>query len=72
MLGHLAGTGYPGWVGCEYRPSGASAASFGWIERLAGLVSAPAEGGEGGSRQPAAGSGPDAGRAGLDGQEDGR
>ncbi len=72
VLGHLAGAGYPGWVGCEYRPSGASAASFGWIERLAGLVSALAEGGEGGSRQPAAGSGPDAGRAGLDGQEDGR
>jgi len=32
VLGHLAGVGYGGWVGCEYRPSGKSAESFGWLE----------------------------------------
>jgi hydroxypyruvate isomerase len=24
--------GYPGWVGCEYRPAGATAAGLGWFE----------------------------------------
>jgi hydroxypyruvate isomerase len=25
--------GYPGWVGCEYRPAGETAAGLGWFER---------------------------------------
>jgi hydroxypyruvate isomerase len=32
-LGHIAGTGYDGWVGLEYKPSGKSADSFGWLPR---------------------------------------
>lgn len=32
-LGKLAATGYDGWVGLEYKPSGASADSFGWLPR---------------------------------------
>ena len=28
----LEAAGYSGWVGLEYKPSGASADSFGWIE----------------------------------------
>ena len=31
-LGQLAATGYAGWVGLEYQPSGASADSFGWLD----------------------------------------
>jgi hydroxypyruvate isomerase len=30
-LGRLAATGYDGWVGLEYKPSGRSADSFGWL-----------------------------------------
>jgi hydroxypyruvate isomerase len=30
-LGRIAATGYDGWVGLEYKPSGASADSFGWL-----------------------------------------
>jgi hydroxypyruvate isomerase len=30
-LGRLAATGYEGWVGLEYKPSGKSADSFGWL-----------------------------------------
>jgi hydroxypyruvate isomerase len=30
-LGELAAAGYDGWVGLEYKPSGASADSFGWL-----------------------------------------
>lgn len=30
-LGKLAAAGYDGWVGLEYKPSGASADSFGWL-----------------------------------------
>ena len=29
----IAATGYDGWVGLEYKPSGASADSFGWLAR---------------------------------------
>jgi len=30
-LGRVAATGYDGWVGLEYKPSGKSADSFGWL-----------------------------------------
>jgi len=30
-LAQLAGNGYPGWIGLEYKPSGATADSFGWL-----------------------------------------
>jgi hydroxypyruvate isomerase len=33
QLAALADQGYGGWVGLEYKPSGASADSFGWLER---------------------------------------
>jgi hydroxypyruvate isomerase len=33
LLGELAAAGYDGWVGLEYKPSGASADSFGWLPR---------------------------------------
>jgi len=32
-LDGLAAAGYGGWVGLEYKPSGASADSFGWLPR---------------------------------------
>ena len=32
-LGALAAAGYNGWIGLEYKPSGASADSFGWLPR---------------------------------------
>ena len=32
-LGRLAATGYGGWIGLEYKPSGASADSFDWLPR---------------------------------------
>jgi hydroxypyruvate isomerase len=32
-LGALDGSGYAGWVGLEYKPSGRTEESFGWIER---------------------------------------
>jgi hydroxypyruvate isomerase len=31
LLRHLDRIGYPGWVGCEYQPSGRSEDSFGWL-----------------------------------------
>jgi hydroxypyruvate isomerase len=31
QLGRLADAGYGGWVGLEYKPSGSSADSFGWL-----------------------------------------
>ncbi|GAA0447513.1 TIM barrel protein [Streptomyces stramineus] len=34
LLGRLGKAGYEGWVGLEYRPSGASADSFGWRDGL--------------------------------------
>ena len=36
LASHLDGSptaGYDGWVGLEYKPSGASADSFGWLPR---------------------------------------
>lgn len=33
QLQKLEGGGYSGWVGLEYKPSGASADSFGWLDR---------------------------------------
>ena len=33
QLADLEATGYSGWVGLEYTPSGASADSFGWVPR---------------------------------------
>lgn len=33
LLRHLDALGYAGWVGCEYRPSGRSEDSFGWMAR---------------------------------------
>ena len=32
LFGQLAAQGYPGWIGCEYKPSdpAASSSSFGW------------------------------------------
>lgn len=32
LLQHLDNIGYSGWVGCEYKPSGRSEDSFGWLE----------------------------------------
>jgi hydroxypyruvate isomerase len=32
-LGRIAASGYDGWVGLEYKPSGKSADSFGWLSR---------------------------------------
>jgi hydroxypyruvate isomerase len=32
-VGKLAAAGYDGWIGLEYKPSGASADSFGWLPR---------------------------------------
>jgi hydroxypyruvate isomerase len=32
-LDHIAATGYDGWVGLEYKPSGSSADSFDWLPR---------------------------------------
>ena len=34
VLPHLRTSGYAGWVGCEYRPSGMSSESFGWMDRF--------------------------------------
>jgi len=31
----LDGLGYPGWVGCEYRPRGRTEDGLGWLEELA-------------------------------------
>ncbi len=31
LLNHLDRIGYAGWVGCEYRPSSTTEASFGWM-----------------------------------------
>jgi hydroxypyruvate isomerase len=35
-LAELAAVGYGGWVACEYRPAGASAASFDWVKEVTG------------------------------------
>jgi hydroxypyruvate isomerase len=31
LLRHLDAVGYTGWVGCEYRPAGATEAGLGWL-----------------------------------------
>ncbi|WP_087500404.1 hydroxypyruvate isomerase family protein [Pseudomonas sp. SID14000] len=33
LFAALEQRGYAGWVGCEYRPTGATAQSLGWLER---------------------------------------
>ena len=35
LLRHIDATGYRGWVGCEYWPSGKTSDSFGWMKREA-------------------------------------
>lgn len=34
LFAHLDRIGYPGWIGCEYRPATTTEAGLGWIERL--------------------------------------
>lgn len=36
LLGHLDRIGYAGWVGCEYRPAGATLAGLGWAKAYLG------------------------------------
>ena len=36
LLGRLDALGYTGWVGCEYRPRGATEAGLGWLRQFAG------------------------------------
>ncbi|MFO1119028.1 MAG: TIM barrel protein [Rhodospirillales bacterium] len=33
LLGLIEELGYSGWVGCEYRPAGATSAGLGWFTR---------------------------------------
>jgi len=35
LFAHIDRLGYDGWIGCEYKPAGATADGLGWIERLA-------------------------------------
>ncbi|WP_020577050.1 hydroxypyruvate isomerase family protein [Actinopolymorpha alba] len=35
VLDHIARSGYEGWVGCEYQPTGDTVASLNWIDELA-------------------------------------
>ena len=35
LFGHLDRIGYPGWIGCEYRPLGTTEAGLGWRQRPA-------------------------------------
>lgn len=35
LFAHLDRLGYAGWIGCEYKPSGATEASLGWLRMLA-------------------------------------
>ena len=32
LFAHLDRLGYAGWIGCEYKPSAATEASFGWMD----------------------------------------
>ncbi len=34
LFAHLDRIGYDGWIGCEYKPAGATEAGLGWRERL--------------------------------------
>ncbi len=36
VFARMDALGYQGWVGCEYRPAGATEAGLGWLKRLAG------------------------------------
>ncbi len=38
LFAALEQRGYPGWIGCEYRPSGSTVASLGWIKQLSAQV----------------------------------
>ncbi len=35
VLKEIASRGWPGWIGCEYRPRTSTLAGLGWIEKLA-------------------------------------
>ena len=35
LFGHLARSGYAGWIGCEYTPAVSTELGLGWIEQLA-------------------------------------
>jgi hydroxypyruvate isomerase len=35
LFAHLDRIGYKGWIGCEYKPAGATEAGLGWRQRLA-------------------------------------
>ena len=32
LFGHLDRIGYPGWIGCEYRPAAATGGGLGWVK----------------------------------------
>jgi hydroxypyruvate isomerase len=32
LFGHLDNIGYSGWIGCEYKPLGDTAAGLGWMK----------------------------------------
>jgi hydroxypyruvate isomerase len=34
LLEHIDALGYRGWIGCEYKPAGATEAGLGWLEAL--------------------------------------
>ncbi|MDE2581367.1 MAG: hydroxypyruvate isomerase [Rhodospirillales bacterium] len=36
VFARMDALGYQGWVGCEYRPAGATEAGLGWLRQLAG------------------------------------
>ncbi|WP_425105043.1 2-oxo-tetronate isomerase [Ancylobacter sp.] len=38
LFGHLDAIGYEGWVGCEYKPKGETAAGLGWLKELTGAA----------------------------------
>ncbi|GAB4067283.1 hydroxypyruvate isomerase [Ancylobacter sonchi] len=38
LFKHLDAIGYTGWVGCEYKPKGDTAAGLGWISALTGAA----------------------------------
>ncbi|UOK73052.1 2-oxo-tetronate isomerase [Ancylobacter polymorphus] len=38
LFRHLDAIGYEGWVGCEYKPKGETAAGLGWLKELTGAA----------------------------------
>jgi len=38
LFKHLDAIGYTGWVGCEYKPKGETAAGLGWLKSLTGAA----------------------------------